>query len=74
MQITNIDNTHSYPVDGTRAAKPSIDKKSELYKACQDFEALFMKQMLDSMRKTVDKSDDMLGGGMGQDVYRGHAV
>jgi peptidoglycan hydrolase FlgJ len=71
MQITNISNTHSYPVDGSRAAKSPIDRKGELYKACQDFEALFVKQMLDSMRKTVNKSDDMLGGGMGQDVFEG---
>ena len=71
MQITNISNTHSYPLDGSRAAKSPIDRKGELYKACQDFEALFVKQMLDSMRKTVNKSDDMLGGGMGQDVFEG---
>ena len=49
--------------------KPVDRQNSELYKACQDFEALFIKQMLDVMRKTVHKEDDMLGGGMGQDIY-----
>ena len=70
MQISGNVNTHSYPLAGTAAArKPAIDRNSELYKASQDFEALFIKQMLDVMRKTIHKEDDMLGGGLGQDVY-----
>jgi peptidoglycan hydrolase FlgJ len=69
MQISGNVNTHSYPVAGTAARKPAIDRNSELYKASQDFEALFIKQMLDVMRKTIHKEDDMLGGGLGQDVY-----
>jgi flagellar protein FlgJ len=51
--------------------KPVIDRGSDLYKACQDFEALFIKQMLDAMRKTVNKADDMLNGGMSQDIFEG---
>jgi flagellar protein FlgJ len=39
--------------------------------SCQDFEALFIKQMLDAMRKTVNKADDMLNGGMSQDIFEG---
>ena len=53
----------------TAARKPVIDRNSELFKASQDFEALFIKQMLDVMRKTIHKEDDLLGGGLGQDVY-----
>lgn len=69
MQVTSINNSYSYPLNSSQVKKPSIDHTSELYQACQDFEALFIKQMLDVMRKTIHKEDDMLSGGMGQDVY-----
>src|SRR5271157_2222844 len=69
MQVPTIVNNHVYPVASSRTARPRIDKNSELYKASQDFEALFIKQMLDVMRKTIHKEDDLLNGGLGQDVY-----
>jgi flagellar protein FlgJ len=71
MQVTNLNNVHTYPMSSSQAKKPAIDKNSELYKACEDFEALFIKQMLDVMRKTVHKGDDLLNGGMGQDIFEG---
>ena len=71
MRVTNIGNAYVYPISTPHVKKPAIEKNGELYKACQDFEALFIKQMLDAMRKTVNKSDDLLGGGMGQDIFEG---
>jgi len=71
MQVTNIGNASVYPISNSQAKKPAIEKNGELFKACQDFEALFIKQMLDAMRKTVNKSDDLLKGGMGQDIFEG---
>jgi flagellar protein FlgJ len=45
----------------------TTDQKA-LEEACLDFEALFIKQMLDSMRKTVPESG-MMDGGMAEDVF-----
>ena len=69
MHVPAIPNTYSYPVSGPQSRKPAIDRNSELYKVSQDFEALFIKQMLDAMRKTIHKEDDLPGGGFGKDVY-----
>ena len=51
----------------TEANLESSDRKA-LEEACLDFEALFIKQMLDSMRKTVPESG-MMDGGMAEDVF-----
>ena len=71
MQVSTgstVIRTRSNP-RGTRAAKPAIDRPASCTRRSQDFEALFIKQMLDVMRKTIHKEDDLLGGGLGQDVY-----
>jgi peptidoglycan hydrolase FlgJ len=52
----------------TAPGRPSVDKSSELYKACLDFEAIFIKQMLNVMRKTVQK-EGLLDGGLSEDVF-----
>ncbi|OQY38555.1 MAG: hypothetical protein B6229_05650 [Spirochaetaceae bacterium 4572_7] len=46
--------------------KNSSDK--ELMETCQDFEAMFIKQMLDSMKKTVNKSG-LIKENMGEEVF-----
>jgi flagellar protein FlgJ len=46
----------------------NIDKSSELYQVSQEFEAIFIKQMLDTMRKTVNKSG-LLDGGMAENIF-----
>ncbi len=48
--------------------RSDIDRQSKLYKAAQDFEAIFVKQMLNSMRKTVDKSG-LVEGGMAEEIF-----
>jgi flagellar protein FlgJ len=69
MQVPTIVNRYSYPVAGPQSNRPAINRNSDLYKVSQDFEALFIKQMLDVMRKTIHKEDSLLGGGLGRDVY-----
>jgi peptidoglycan hydrolase FlgJ len=60
MNVGSVSATVHVPV--------KIDKSSALYKACEDFESILIKQMLDVMRKTVPK-DGLLDGGIGQDLY-----
>jgi flagellar protein FlgJ len=45
------------------------DDKDKLKEVCRDFEAIFVKQMLDSMRKTVHKGGMMGEGGMAEDIF-----
>lgn len=46
----------------------TINRQSELYKVCQDFEAIFIKQMLNVMRKTINKTG-LLDGGFAEEVF-----
>ena len=46
----------------------AVDRQGALFQACQDFEAIFLKQMLNAMRKTVDKGE-MLHGGFAEEVF-----
>ncbi|KKL12837.1 hypothetical protein LCGC14_2531770 [marine sediment metagenome] len=45
-----------------------IDRDSDLYKASVEFESIFIKQMLNVMRKTVDKSG-FLDGGFAEEIF-----
>ncbi len=72
MQIPHLANSFPYPVNSTRTSRPQpIDRNSDLYKASLDFESLFIRQMLETMRKTIHREDDMLNGGITQDVFEG---
>ncbi len=68
MTVTGASNAYAYPLNASQVRKP-VDRNSELYKACVDFEALFVKQMLDVMRKTVQK-DGLLDGGVSEEVFQ----
>jgi flagellar protein FlgJ len=56
-------------VPSAQGASSKIDKDSALYKACEDFQAVFIKQMLDTMRKTVDKTGGLVEQGQGEKVF-----
>ncbi len=57
------------PVVPPRAEKVGSHFDKKLYSACQDFEAVFVNQMLDSMRATLDKHG-LLSGGIGENIYK----
>jgi hypothetical protein len=47
---------------------PAVDRRSRLYQVCQDFESIFIKQMLNVMRQTVPKGD-LLHGGFAEEIF-----
>ncbi len=58
-------------IDTLKRLSKSSDKKDmdALKKACSDFEAVFVRQLLKNMRRTVMKSG-LLEGGMRQELYQ----
>lgn len=55
-------------LSGPGTHKPQIDKSSPLYKSAQEFEAVFIKQMLDVMRKTIDRSG-LVERNQGEEIF-----
>lgn len=41
----------------------------QLKETAQEFEAIFVKMMLDSMKKTLNKEDRLFDGGMAEEVF-----
>ncbi len=61
--------THFMPQPHTEAkVSPTNTRKAELKAACQDFESLFVHQMLEQMRKTVPEGG-MFSGGKAEALY-----
>lgn len=44
--------------------------KAKLWEACQQFESVFVYQMLKKMRETIPKNE-LFNGGMGEEVFQG---
>jgi Rod binding domain-containing protein len=53
---------------GLARGQSQVDKSSKLYKVSQEFEAIFIKQMLNVMRKSVSKTG-LLDGGMAEEIF-----
>ncbi|QFI14860.1 rod-binding protein [Borrelia sp. CA_690] len=49
--------------------KKSFQKNEELRKASLEFEAIFIKQMLESMKKTLNKDQNLLSGGQVEEIF-----
>ncbi len=67
MTIQKSDNT-SYYSKLTNSAS-HLSEKKRLRKACADFEAILLNQMLKSMRKTLT-NDSVFGNSLGKDIYK----
>ena len=50
---------------------PADKDHKKLKQAAQEFESVFVQQMLDAMDKTVNREDSVLGGGSAEDYFRG---
>jgi peptidoglycan hydrolase FlgJ len=57
------------PIQNNRAVKPNSDGQ-ELEKACHQFESLFIKYMLQTMRDTIPENN-LFGGGQAEKIYTG---
>ena len=66
MQINNQMTGLAFKQSQSPADTP---KETKLKNACQDFEALVMKQMLEIMRKSVPK-DGLFSGGYAEEVFQ----
>jgi flagellar protein FlgJ len=62
-----LDTIRSMAVLQAPKAGPPAEQ-ARLKEACRDFEAIFLKQMLSAMKKTVDKSE-LINGGMAEDIF-----
>lgn len=82
MELVNTINgkyiTGQYQLDKftnkARSLKKGLDQDGKqgekLYKACEDFEAIFTQMMFKEMRKTINKSE-LINGGYAEEVFQG---
>ena len=63
-------NMAQYNAAQFQASLPKGDPQAELKAVATEFESLFVKQMLDSMRATLSPDDDLFYGGMAQDIFQ----
>ncbi|MGF7101348.1 rod-binding protein [Borreliella kurtenbachii] len=65
LKLKNQINNFKNPVE----IKKSFQKNKELRKASLEFEAMFIKQMLESMKKTLNKDQNLLNGGQVEEIF-----
>lgn len=67
MDINSIGMMQYRQLDGAQKLENKV-QNDELKEACRDFEAIFIKQMLDSMKKTVPENS-LMKSGMAEDIF-----
>jgi peptidoglycan hydrolase FlgJ len=68
MELTTA-NLAQWNISRGRLELPDTDSRGRLEAVAKEFESLFAKQMLDSMRATLNPEEDMFNGGMAQDIF-----
>ena len=53
---------------GRSSSEPRTEGADPLYRACQNFESVFVAYLLKTMRKTVPRTE-LMNGGMSDDIY-----
>lgn len=56
------------PSINAKIKSANAPKADELKRACQDFEAIFVNQMFQQMRRTISK-DELFGGGQAEEIF-----
>jgi len=67
MTVQKINTVCNY--DKLKGVHSPPSEKDRLKKACKDFEAVFMSQVLDSMRDTLSNTS-VFGNSLGKDIYK----
>lgn len=66
LQRTLTRNPSSQEIQAEIKSDP---ERKKLYEASQEFQAIFLNQMLSAMRRTVKKENDLLNGGRTQEIF-----
>ncbi len=67
QQVGSRQHISSLRTKSQMSGKTSAEQE-QLKSTCSDFQAIFVKQMLDSMRKTVNKTG-LLDGGRAEEIF-----
>src|SRR6478609_4158097 len=52
-------------------SQPGDEDHKKLKKSAQEFESVFIQQMIEQMDKTIDRENSMMGGGSAEEYWRG---
>lgn len=63
-----MDNISSLKISERSPVQPKTSEQKKLWDVAVEFEAIFIKQMLDSMKKTVNKTK-LIDGGMTEEIF-----
>jgi Rod binding domain-containing protein len=69
--IDPLNSEGTSPLRAPAVPKAASPEDAKLRQAAQQFEAVFVQQMLQQMDKTVDRSESMFNGGSAEDTFRG---